>query len=94
MILRCRLCHAAIAAFDPADVSPPFSGAMFRPLKPGFPPPFVSDASWDAARCPFCRHHPQGYEPDGRRTLATDDGDFAPAAHPAAQNRQRKRGRA
>jgi len=93
MILRCRLCHAAIAAFDPADVTPPISGAMFGPLTPGFPPPFAPDAAWDAARCPFCRHHPQGYEPAGRQTLATDAGEFVPASARIVSNtRQRKQG--
>lgn len=76
MILRCRLCHAAIAAFSPADLSLPLSGAMFGPLAPGFPPPFDSEAPWDAARCPFCRHHPQGYDPAGRATLETGTGSW------------------
>lgn len=74
MILRCRLCHAAIAAFDPAVVTLPLTGAMFGPLQPGFPPPFDPDAPWDAARCPFCRHHPQGYAPQDRDRLDTPDG--------------------
>lgn len=75
MILRCRLCHAAIAAFDPARLIPPLSCAVFGPLAPGFPPPFPPDAPWDQARCPHCRHHPQGYDPAGRESLATDAGD-------------------
>lgn len=76
MILRCRLCHAAIAAFDPATVIPPLTGAMFAPLEPGFPPPFDSQAPFDTARCPYCRHHPQGYEPAGQNSLDTDQGLF------------------
>ena len=75
MILRCRLCHAAIAAFDPARLTPPLSSAVFGPLAPGFPPPFLPDAPWDEARCPHCRHHPQGYDPAGRESLATDAGE-------------------
>lgn len=74
MILRCRLCHAAIAAFDPADLRPPLTGAMFGPLEPGFPPPFAPDAAWEDVRCPHCRHHPQGYGPAGRDVLETGDG--------------------
>ena len=74
MILRCRLCHAVIASFEPADLTPPLSGAMFGPLEPGFPPPFDPDAAWDSARCPYCRHHPQGYESATRDLLETSDG--------------------
>uniref|UniRef100_I2PYM6 Uncharacterized protein n=1 Tax=Desulfovibrio sp. U5L TaxID=596152 RepID=I2PYM6_9BACT len=76
MILRCRLCHAAIAAFSPADLRLPMTGAMFGPLEPGFPSPFDPEASFDAARCPFCRHHPQGYDPAGRATLETGTGPW------------------
>ena len=74
MILRCRLCHAAIASFDPAALTPPLTGAMFDPLEPGFPPPFNPDTSFDDARCPYCRHHPQGYAANGRDSLETDQG--------------------
>jgi hypothetical protein len=76
MILRCRLCHTAIAAFDPADATPPLSGAMFAPLEPGFPLPFDPAAPWKMARCPFCRHHPQGYDPAGQDRLETNDGEY------------------
>lgn len=76
MILRCRLCHAAIAAFTPADLRLPLTGAMFGPLEPGFPPPFAPGVSWEDARCPFCRHHPQGYDPADRGALETDDGRY------------------
>ncbi len=89
MILRCRLCHAAIAAFDPADLRPPLLGAVFGPLEPGFPPPFDPEASFEHARCPYCRHHPQGYDPAGRASLETDRGDLA---IPAAGCRRRKEG--
>ena len=74
MILRCRLCHAPIAAFDPASLRPPLTGAVFEPLDAGFPPPFPPDVPWDMARCPHCRHHPQGYAPDGACSLETDQG--------------------
>ncbi len=90
MILRCRLCHADIAAFDPADLDPPLSGAVFGPLEPGFPPPFDPEVPWELARCPYCRHHPQGYEPAGRERLLTDAGE-RPLA-PAAKTRTAKRG--
>jgi len=94
MILRCRICHAAIAAFDPARLSLPLSSAVFGPLAPGFPPPFSPDAPWDEARCPHCRHHPQGYDPAGRESLATDAGE-APLSRPhptAAKRAAAKRG--
>jgi len=96
MILRCRLCHAAIAAFDPTDLTPPLTGAVFGPLEPGFPPPFDPEASFDDARCPYCRHHPQGYAPDGRDSLETDQGTLAigqPAIRREAGKRTRKEGK-
>jgi hypothetical protein len=93
MILRCRLCHASIAAFDPADASLPLSSAMFGPLEPAFPSPFDPDAPWDAARCPFCRHHPQGYDPAGQDRLDTNEGVFVPpSGKAAAKTRQPKGG--
>ncbi|UJX42643.1 hypothetical protein K9F62_08220 [Desulfovibrio sp. JY] len=92
MILRCRLCHAAIAAFDPTDLTPPLTGAVFGPLEPGFPPPFDPEASFDDARCPYCRHHPQGYAPDGRDSLETDQGTLA-IGQPAIRREARKRAR-
>ena len=76
MILRCRLCHAPIAACDPARLTPPLTSAVFEPLEPGFPPPFPPDVPWEAARCPQCRHHPQGYAPDGAKSLETDQGTW------------------
>lgn len=91
MILRCRLCHAAIAAFDPADLNPPLLGAVFGPLEPGFPPPFDPEAAFDNARCPYCRHHPQGYDPAGKDSLDTDQG---PVAIPVPiKSRRRKEGK-
>ena len=94
MILRCRLCHAAIAAFDPARLTLPLDGAVFGPISPGFPPPFMPDAPWEDARCPHCRHHPQGYEPAGRDSLATDAGEMPlPRPHAtAAKRKTAKRG--
>lgn len=89
MILRCRLCHAAVAAFDPAGLTPTPDSAAFGPLAPGFPPPFVPDAPWEAVRCPHCRHHPQGYDPAGRHSLATDAGEF-PLPRATAANAKRK----
>ena len=76
MILRCRLCHASIAACDPARLIPPLTSAVFEPLEPGFPPPFPSDVPWEWARCPHCRRHPQGYGPDGANSLETDQGTW------------------
>ena len=76
MILRCRLCHAPIAACDPARLIPPLTSAVFEPLEPGFPPPFPPDVPWESARCPQCRHHPQGYGPDGAKSLETDQGTW------------------
>ena len=93
MILRCRICHAAIAAFDPARLTLPLDGAVFGPISPGFPPPFMPDAPWEDARCPHCRHHPQGYEPAGRDSLATDAGDLPlPRPQTAAKRKTAKRG--
>ena len=83
MILRCRLCHASIAAFDPADLRLPLLGAMFGPLESGFPPPFDPEVAFVHARCPYCGHHPQGYEPAGADSLETDAGAFVLAATPA-----------
>jgi hypothetical protein len=94
MILRCRLCHASIAAFEPTDVIPPLSGAMFGPLEPGFPLPFDPAAPWAAARCLFCRHHPQGYDPTGQDQLDTADGEyiFGFEKRVTGKTRQMKRG--
>lgn len=91
MILRCRLCHSSIAAFDPTDLRLPLLGAMFGPLEPGFPPPFDPDVPFAQARCPYCHHHPQGYEPSGRDSLETDRG--ALAIPTAAKPRRRKEGK-
>jgi hypothetical protein len=94
MILRCRLCHASIAAFDPADLRLPLLGAMFGPLEPGFPPPFDPEAAFAHARCPYCGHHPQGYEPAGADSLETDAGAFVlPAAPATPATRRRKEGK-
>ncbi|WP_428562113.1 MAG: hypothetical protein ACP59X_20550 [Solidesulfovibrio sp. DCME] len=91
MILRCRLCHAAIAAFDPADLRPPLTGAVFGPLETGFPPPFDPEIPFEHARCPFCRHHPQGYDPAGRESLETDRGAIViPAAAPIRRSKEGK----
>ena len=95
MILRCRLCHAPIAAFDPARLNLPPQSAAFEPLETGFPPPFPPDDPWDTVRCPHCRHHPQGYDPDGRDSLDTDQGLFPlprpKAPVPAAQTKPREK---
>lgn len=88
MILRCRLCHASLAAFDPTELCPPLPGAVFGPLEPGFPPPFDPEVPFAFARCPYCGHHPQGYDPAGRDSLETDQGVVAIA--PAGKKRHRK----
>lgn len=95
MILRCRICHANIAAFDPAVTIPPLTGAMFEPLEPGFPPPFVVGEPWETVRCPYCRHHPQGYDPAGRDRLDTEAGVYVlqPAGRIRAGNQRTKRER-
>ena len=85
MILRCRLCQTDIAAFDPARLTSPLASAVFGPLAPGFAPPFVPGAAWEEVRCPHCRHHPQGYDPAGQGSLATDAGEFLLPRPAAAQ---------
>ena len=94
MILRCRLCHADIAVFDPARLDLPLASAMFGPLAPGFAPPFAPGTAWEEMRCPHCRHHPQGYDPAGQGSLATDAGEWTlprpAAAH--AKHTSAKRG--
>ena len=59
--LICEICDEAIASFDPADLSLPLHGAMFRPLAPGYPMPWPEPAdllTWEAMRCPICRYRP------------------------------------
>lgn len=87
MILRCRLCHAAIAAFDPARLTPPLTSAVFEPLAPGFPPPRrtlpgTKRAVRTAAIIPRATIRPS------RESLATDVGELPLSRpHPTAAKR-------
>ena len=59
--LICEICDEAIASFDPADMSLPIHGGMFRPKQPGYPMPWPDPAhllDWESMRCPYCRFRP------------------------------------
>lgn len=58
--LICEICHEHIGMFDPAELSAPIKGGMFKPKDNihGYPEPFPASVEWEHMRCRICGKRP------------------------------------